>query len=214
MRWLLTLFIGVEVDSSKLFKSSRQSAVDKASLHVTRLQTRVTKLTQALADTESELAQGPTSYFRRISGQKSKQRLIEESIVSWEDDTQVSHCPFCRQEFSTYTFGRHHCRVCGRVVCADLATDCSTEVGLDVKSPRSQSSQNGVPSSNDLLDGMTHVQVRMCRECKATLFDRADYSSSVASSSLDERTFRDLKKFEEGIRAMLPRFERLLLAFK
>ena len=195
------------------FKRTRRKAVDKAYLEVSRLEKRMTKLTKVLTDPRIEHDQTTVSYFRRVSGQKSQQRLLEESVVDWQDDANVSNCPFCQQEFTSYTFRRHHCRLCGRVVCADLVTTCSTEIELNVDATHVQDSQTEKPQIRE--NGNTiAVAVRICRDCKGTLFDKTDFARSLATIPPDQRAFRNLKQFENGIRAMLPRFQKLLLVLQ
>ena len=71
-----------------------------------------------------------------LSGAKSPRKQLEQSVVTWEEDASVVRCPFCQQEFSSYTFRRHHCRLCGRIVCGDPLTDCSKEIGINVESSK------------------------------------------------------------------------------
>lgn len=123
---------GLERNHTDEFMRTRRKTIDRSYLEVSRLEKRLSKLTNLLANpppgTESE---GAASWFGLSSG-KSQQRILEQSVVDWEDDNKVARCPFCQQDFSTYTFRRHHCRTCGRVVCGDPKTDCSAEVGLNV----------------------------------------------------------------------------------
>lgn len=191
------------------FKATRRRAVDKAYLDISRLEKRMTRLTQLLTDPRLEQDQGTVSYLRKVSGQKSQQRLLEESVVDWQDDASVSHCPFCHQEFTSYTFRRHHCRLCGRVVCADSLTECSSQVGLDVDPVQVRQEQSEKPM-NEKSGELVSVDVRMCKDCKSMLFDKADFARSLADVPQDQRAFRNLKQFENGIRAMLPRFQKLL----
>lgn len=124
---------GLSRNHFDFFIATRRKTVDKQNLGVSRLETRLTRLTQLLANPPPEPTQSAGNYFwTSISGNKPQLRALEQSIVSWEEDTSVATCPFCQQSFSQYTFRRHHCRVCGRVVCGDPGTNCSTEIGLDV----------------------------------------------------------------------------------
>lgn len=124
---------GLSRNHFDFFNATRKKTVDKQNLEVSRLETRLTRLTQLLANPPPEPAQSAGNYlWSSISGNKPQLRSLEQSIVSWEEDTSVSECPFCQQSFTQYTFRRHHCRVCGRVVCGDPATSCSNEIGLDV----------------------------------------------------------------------------------
>lgn len=124
---------GLERNHFDFFNATRRKTVDKQNLEVSRLETRLTRLTQLLANPPVEPSQSAGNYlWSSISGAKPQLRALEQSIVSWEDDLSVSECPFCQQSFSQYTFRRHHCRICGRVVCGDPKTNCSSDIGLDV----------------------------------------------------------------------------------
>ena len=89
---------GLERDRTAHFTAVRRRTVDKAYLEVSRLEKRLSKLTNLLANpppgTENE---GAASWFGLSSG-KSQQRILEQSVVDWEDDNKVARCPFCQQE--------------------------------------------------------------------------------------------------------------------
>lgn len=110
----------------------RSKTVDKTLLEISRLEKRLTKLTQLLADPPTESNTANSGLLWQLSGSKTQRKALEQSVITWEDDASVIRCPFCQQDFSNYTFRRHHCRICGRVVCGDALTECSTEVGLSV----------------------------------------------------------------------------------
>lgn len=126
---------GFERDHMHEFAKLRSRTVDKQYLEVSRLEKRLSKLTQLLANPPlDDPGGGASSIFWPITGTKKQQQALEQSVITWEDDASVPKCPFCQQEFSTYTFRRHHCRTCGRVVCGDVKTDCSANLTLDVAS--------------------------------------------------------------------------------
>lgn len=122
---------GHERDNTEEFNLLRRRGVDKTLLEISRLEKRLTKLTQLLAHpTPDQTTAG--SLLWPLAAAKNQRKQLEQSVVDWEDDASVARCPFCQQEFSSYVFRRHHCRLCGRVVCGDITTDCSKEVGLNV----------------------------------------------------------------------------------
>ena len=126
---------GLLIDHTNMFANSRRKKVERQNLEVARLEKRLTKLTTLLAESPQNLTASTGSLLPQVTslaGQKNSRKLMEQSVVTWEDDNEVAKCPFCQQEFGSWTFRRHHCRICGRVICADPQTGCSSEVGLDV----------------------------------------------------------------------------------
>ena len=119
------------------FRNIRQQSVDKKILEVSRLEKRLTKLTQLLANPPADIPQVTTNKRWSLGwSQIDPRKALEQSVVSWQDDAGVPKCPYCQQEFTSYTFRRHHCRTCGKVVCGDPQTGCSSEIGLNVTTSR------------------------------------------------------------------------------
>ncbi|KAF2846678.1 hypothetical protein T440DRAFT_471749 [Plenodomus tracheiphilus IPT5] len=196
---------GTERNHFDEFAQIRRKKVDRERMEVSRLEKRLTKLTQLLAN-PPPLEDGQTAggWFS-LPGAKTQRKALEQSIITWEDDAKVTNCPFCQQEFSAYTFRRHHCRMCGRIVCGDPKTECSSEIGLNVAADSSKTEK-----------GVTHVSVdvRMCKDCQHTLFSRGDFERAMAEKPKDQRSYENLAQFERGIRLLLPRFHKLLQALQ
>ncbi|KAH0551618.1 hypothetical protein GP486_007163 [Trichoglossum hirsutum] len=197
---------GFSRDHTSEFNDMRRKKVDRAYLEVTRLEKRLTKLTQLLAGQSLDQNAGGNSKLWSMTGAKSQRRQLEQTVVTWEDDAGVTQCPFCKQEFSSYSLRRHHCRLCGRVVCGDLRTGCSSEVGLNVAAV-----------TDDLAEkarGEIGLDVRICRDCKSIVFSKRDFALELARKPPDLKAYEVLKQFERGIRLMLPKFQRLLGALQ
>ncbi|KAL8935745.1 MAG: hypothetical protein Q9216_005281 [Gyalolechia sp. 2 TL-2023] len=197
---------GLEQNHTAEFMTLRRKTVDKTLLEVSRLEKRLTKLTQLLTNPPHEQSASPSGMLWSFSSGKNQKKQLEQSVVTWEDDASVLRCPFCQQEFSTYTFRRHHCRLCGRVVCGDPFTDCSAEVGLNVASRDDQTTEKA--------GGEVGIDVRMCKDCKKTVFSKQDLAASLAHRPPDVKAYENLVQFETGIRLMLPKFQRLLHALQ
>lgn len=149
--------VGYSKDHTKEFMAVRRKTVDKQYLEVSRLEKRLTRLTQLLANPPPpEPDSSPAGFLRSFTGNRNHIRTLEQSVVTWEDDASITECPFCHQPFSQYSFRRHHCRLCGRVVCADPDTSCSAEIALNVDGTNSSSSEKGT--------GQVPIDVRMCKE--------------------------------------------------
>ncbi|KAI0967203.1 FYVE zinc finger protein [Xylaria arbuscula] len=200
---------GFARDHTQNFAAIRRKTVDKQTLEISRLEKRLTKLTHILAnapDVVSTSGGGGTllSSVPSLNGQRNPRKILEQSVVTWEEDAKVPKCPFCKQEFGSWTFRRHHCRICGRVVCADPQTACSSEVSLNVA--------NTGPAPSEKAEGEpVHVDIRMCHECKTTIFAKRDFVESIKRKPPDQVGYEVLKQFEWGIELLLPTFQRTLL---
>jgi len=199
---------GCERDHTNVFLSARRRTVDKAYLEISRLEKRLTKLTHLLANPPIPDQDQSTGSFlwSSISGNKNHIRSLEQSIVTWEDDAKVLQCPFCQQPFSQYSFRRHHCRLCGRVVCGDVNTACSTEVPLNAAVDNT--------TKDSEKESSVAVDVRMCKDCQHTIFSKADFARETSIQPPDQRAYQNLVQFERGIRLLLPKFQRLLQALQ
>jgi rabenosyn-5 len=129
----LNYFTGTERSHTDEFMNLRRPTVDKLHLETSRLEKRLSRLTQLLANPPPPSdSENRGVLWSLAGGTKSHLRTLEQSIIAWEDDASILRCPFCQQEFSNYSFRRHHCRLCGRVVCGDIQTQCSSLVALNV----------------------------------------------------------------------------------
>ncbi|KAI1299563.1 FYVE zinc finger protein [Xylaria venustula] len=195
-------------DHTQNFSDIRRKTVDKQTLEISRLEKRLTKLTHILANAPDVVSTSGggnlLSSVPSLNSQRNPRKILEQSVVTWEEDAKVPKCPFCKQEFGSWTFRRHHCRICGRVVCADLQTACSSEVSLNVA--------NTGPAPSEKAEGEpVHVDIRMCRECKTTIFAKRDFVESIKRKPPDQVGYEVLKQFERGIELLLPTFQRTLL---
>ena len=200
------------------FAKIRRQTVDKTYLEVSRLEKRLTRLTQLLANPPEEVPQAANKRWSLSWGQNDPRKALEQSVVAWQDDADIPRCPYCQQEFTQYTFRRHHCRTCGKVVCGDPATGCSVTIGLNVTSsmslmPIRYRSLADPALANTITEksaAQIPIDVRLCKECNTTLFSRRDFDLETQTIDASTRAYSNLTQFEHGIRMLLPRFQKLL----
>jgi hypothetical protein len=63
-------------------------------------------------------------------------------------------------------------------------------------------------------NGQVSIDVRMCCECKNTIFSHRDFIESIKHRPPDQRAYETLRQFERGIRMLLPSFHRTLQALQ
>lgn len=132
---------GYERDLMADFARARQERMGRQAMEVSRLEKRLSKLTQLLANPPEEPPQTERRWSLANWRQNDSKKLLEQTVVAWQDDAEVARCPYCQQDFSQYTFRRHHCRTCGKVVCGDPNTGCSTVLALNVATSKSAAKQ-------------------------------------------------------------------------
>jgi hypothetical protein len=55
-----------------------------------------------------------------VPSQRNGRRQSEVVLPRWQPDSEVNQCPVCETQF-TFFYRKHHCRKCGRVVCAQCS---------------------------------------------------------------------------------------------
>ncbi|KAK9360924.1 FYVE zinc finger-domain-containing protein [Lipomyces starkeyi] len=214
---------GTIEDLSSAFTEKRRKTVTKAHLEANLLEKRLTKLIKLLIETNdpsvkdlttpaitgagaTQLAKGAagaaatlaTGYLKQL---RNYRKPPEQSIVAWQDDKDVQDCPYCEQKF-TFSLRKHHCRLCGNVVCASPETMCSSKIVLDMEAISQYLSER---IYEDFV-----VSVRVCRDCRAIVFGRREFAQDIARKPNFVKVYENMVEFKRGIESLLPRFQKLL----
>ncbi|RPD66331.1 hypothetical protein L227DRAFT_492519 [Lentinus tigrinus ALCF2SS1-6] len=166
-------------------------------------------------------------------GGKNDIRAAEQKITPWEDDASVSQCPLCSATFHPLTNRKHHCRLCGRIICslpvkhpqrpetcsllfvADQSTGRIEEVGEGVDygvrrrstaiPGKPQKRGEALPEEEKFLKG-----VRICRECRPVLL-RQQYRQEMEVVPLFSRLYDAFISLEKEIEDELPLFQEIIV---
>lgn len=71
-----------------------------------------------------------------------------------------------------------------------------------------------MPSEKTAEAGQVSVDIRMCRDCKTTIFSKRDFAESIAQKPPDQRAYETLRQFERGIHQLMPTFQRAMMALQ
>ncbi|EIM90120.1 uncharacterized protein STEHIDRAFT_74653 [Stereum hirsutum FP-91666 SS1] len=169
-------------------------------------------------------------------GSKADIRASEQSITPWEEDASVSQCPLCAASFHPITNRKHHCRLCGRIVCAlpvkrpqrpvtcsllfvaDPKTGAIEEVGegVDYGVRKRTSSTVGPAQGKKTGKDITAEEekflkgVRICRDCSPVLL-RHRYTQEAAQVPTFSKLYDAFINLEKEIEDALPLFQELLM---
>ncbi|ODV91856.1 hypothetical protein CANCADRAFT_445 [Tortispora caseinolytica NRRL Y-17796] len=185
---------GAQKSLTSAFSKLRATAIASKRLEANRLENRLTRYVENM----SLLPSKPPFYARLTYSNKVHE--IEQSVVPWEKDQDIAVCRYCSRNFSI-SLRKHHCRLCGQVVCSDSATNCSIDIDIQI-----------VPEAATEKNDPKTVSVRMCKRCRMILNSRVSSRKSSTSDSPFLRAYMVLTQFQVGIKDTLPRFEALLEA--
>ncbi len=105
----------------------------------------------------NERALPPVPPIRRHSNnsQRPMSTTRELLLPEWQPDSEVSECPICSRQF-TFWFRKHHCRKCGRVVCASCSPHQITiPRQFIVHPPESTNRTSTIAGSNPIVVDLT-----------------------------------------------------------
>ncbi|CCE62852.1 hypothetical protein TPHA_0D02140 [Tetrapisispora phaffii CBS 4417] len=91
---------------------------------------------------------------------------LESSVTPWKYDYNVSDCYICLQPFNI-TNRKHHCRLCGNIVCEKETTNCSNNVTIETL--MNASSDLSYKETN-LTSEEADQHIRVCSRCIHSLF--------------------------------------------
>ncbi|XP_064632775.1 rabenosyn-5-like [Lineus longissimus] len=156
--------LGAIKSHTDVFKHIRDSRIDRFVVETNKLLIRLDKLLSSDAPSEER-----------------KRRVYEQKIVPWAPDADVNLCPTCGKAF-TLTRRRHHCRLCGGIMCNKCSEFLPFTFAKKLTNPAFQFESEGVgflrrSGSNSSLNSMVNPEgdphIRTCWDCRA-LLERRD----------------------------------------
>ena len=99
----------------------------KATDHLDYYRTERAKRADMLAMDTNKLIIRLEKLLRSLPHDPVKRKSHEQAVVSWLPEESVKLCPNCARSFNL-TRRKHHCRLCGSIMCAD----CSDYVHFDL----------------------------------------------------------------------------------
>lgn len=178
-----------------------------------------------------------TSFRARGRGEDPAIRQAEQSIVNWQDDAEAKACPICSTPFS-FTVRKHHCRLCGRVVCASphltrlawadqmgpgtgktltteeraaLDSKCSGNIVADPVTGRIEEVKENSPSASS--SASTSKGVRICHDCKSIVRKR-QYMLDDSPLPVFLKLYEALMRVQKEIEQSLPEFQEMVLGLQ
>ncbi|KRX56387.1 Rabenosyn-5, partial [Trichinella sp. T9] len=113
--------LGVTTSQTRYFKKLRHEHVDISVAETNKLVIRLDKLIN-------------NEYPMDINKRKGTFEIFEQTVVPWISNDDVKLCQFCEVKFSL-TRRRHHCRLCGKLLCSDCCIFISLDFAKKLTNP-------------------------------------------------------------------------------
>lgn len=220
---------GVEVavnDVTVQYQQKRSEFIDTKMLRRIKIQKRFIKNANLI--TEHFIANSKASFwngfsFHAFSANADPLIAQQKQIVgsdNWQDDS-VTHCAICYTNFN-FLIRKHHCRLCGRLVCNDPEGErmyCSILLPitsfiekLPTLNYASIVKQN-LPKMLELpLESQDRISLRCCVDCKNDLLHSWKSSDELRQESDREifTIYNGILVLKNTIATLLPRYRKLV----
>jgi len=170
---------GQRRDLTNTFLETRKSNIEKLCLEENLLIHRLEKLAKMKAD------------INKKKGISINQKALEQSVVQWKEDTSTIQCSICSIYFGKIKNRRHHCRLCGNLICSNCIEDIP--LFLDIKNDKT-------------LIGST----KACNQCKRIVFRKKIMNAKEKKPSV-VKLYEQIKFNQSIIETILPQYNDILL---
>ncbi|QLQ80923.1 hypothetical protein HG537_0E02780 [Torulaspora globosa] len=153
---------GAFKDLTSCFEKLRNLKSEDKQLQILHLENRLVRLIDGIAQILRSHEQSVWGNFT-VNSEIAK---FERTVTSWRQDEEVSNCYVCGQRFGIM-LRKHHCRLCGNVVCDNEITNCSNRIPISSL----VNAADDIPFTEPRTDlTKCTVSIRICSKCTHSLY--------------------------------------------
>ena len=183
------------------FKIRNMQKEDK-NLRLLQLENRFVRLVDGMITLHQKYT-GSIIYNLKMKSEVSK---LERTVTPWREDRSVLFCNICSEPFGLL-LRKHHCRLCGMIVCDDVTRNCSNQINIGyLMSAASDLPFKYYRQKDDLLHAP--LSIRLCTQCIDMLFIGRKFTKDVAMplSGIFAK-YESMKNISKVIDGLMPIFE-------
>ncbi|AGO10724.1 AaceriAGR365Cp [[Ashbya] aceris (nom. inval.)] len=195
--------LGLSVDRTAEFARQRASKNEDKQLRILQLENRLVRLVDGIATIVR--AHSQTLFYG--SGMYREITALQKSVTPWKDNSEAASCYICARSFNLL-LRKHHCKLCGMIVCENNFTNCSKEFPI----PQLVSAAIDLPFKSNAQElSALPVRLRVCVVCIRSVFLRGRLQDNLANDASPLfAKYAELQRVSRAILRILPRFEQLL----
>lgn len=201
--------LGAIRSHTKLFASVRSQHLEHYTVETNKLLIRLDKI------------------LRDLPSDPLKRKAHEQEVVPWVDEKMVRLCPSCSRSFHLAR-RKHHCRLCGFVMCNDCSYSLDLEIARKMTSPISQgeasseihgsslptpklkrsNSSSSLNSVLSLVEGVHQIDtgLRVCKDCLRLLESREALRESRTARPILLQFYERLQSYMQDANQLLPTY--------
>lgn len=169
---------GSYIDLTKKFVQIRIKRSEDLKLIKLQLENRLVRLLDGLFLLfKKHKVNGNFMSLVKFNIEKNK---LEQRIVPWQTDYSVQSCYICKRKFNLI-IRRHHCRLCGQIVCDSVETGCSYELPI-VKLRENASDLPLHESIDPLLNQLVDIAIRLCSKCLKLVYAPRKFKRDISET--------------------------------
>ncbi|VVC88863.1 unnamed protein product [Leptidea sinapis] len=179
-----TQTVGVSRSSSEYFKAVRSARLERYATETNKLLIRLDKLVS------------------NMPNEVNQRKQHEQDVVPWLDGSSVKLCPNCAKSFSL-TRRKHHCRLCGSILCHDcsLFLDFNVAKGIvDPSAPQTLTPDHEVTEKNGL---------RLCEHCYMLIDLRKQVQDSRNAKTALMTAYEQMRSLMEQASPAVAMYEKM-----
>ncbi|KAH6560835.1 hypothetical protein BASA50_007420 [Batrachochytrium salamandrivorans] len=183
---------GVSRNRTQGFLKLRAVRIDRALLEANKIEKRLEKISRSFSGGSPQLSHQRSWSNLSTLGRHS----IDQAVVSWVPDDSSHDCSICASLFGILN-RRHHCRLCGQLVCGT----CSEMLDIRALSANTGS----IPEKTG--------QIRTCSNCKELINMRENQRQSGAIHKVVP-LYQQVVRLRSLVQQTLPKFNGLLVELR
>ncbi|SCU98555.1 LAFA_0G18734g1_1 [Lachancea sp. 'fantastica'] len=153
------------------FKKLRSSRTEDRQLQFLQLENRFVRLMNGILRINARY-QGSMLASFKIPMEISQ---LERNVVPWTPDDLAIACTSCRRQFGL-TLRKHHCRLCGKLVCDNAITKCSNNIPVT----NLVNAASDLPIAKPADAASIETSIRVCSSCVQSLFRKRKFEKELA----------------------------------
>ncbi|XP_075969927.1 rabenosyn-5 [Anticarsia gemmatalis] len=177
--------VGVSRSSTDYLKGVRSARLERYATETNKLLIRLDKL------------------VCNMPAEPAQRKLHEQEVVPWLDGSSVKLCPNCAKTFNL-TRRKHHCRLCGSILCHDCSMFLDINVARTIVDPSAP--QTSSPPEHEITE---KNGLRLCEHCFNLIELRKQVQDTRNAKTILMTAYEQMRSLMDQARPAVAMYEKM-----